>query len=526
MTPERLSRSHIWSLAVASVLAVGIIHWRTLFIGLQPDTLLCVRPWTMAELQRSLAGTWLFPNVDLYHRPLATLIFWAGFTAFGLNSWALHATSLLMLVGTCWLLGGWLAREAGITVALSVMAFYLTHPVLLDSTIAGPQYHFHLIPLVLVAGTVRLWVARRSGRTLAAWWPILALPVVGFYAKEDTIMIVPVLLVLQALRARLFGDVAWPSRAVLGASAILAIILCAIRWSIFPHFETVGGFASRVGYEGLRIAVYAPARTAFGMFFRGDILLGTTALVLLLQVAGAVRAWRSPRSPAGWTWICGLVMLIAFCAPLTITAEIRSTRLHLAVFSAAIMLGAGGIALIDWAASRWSWGRRVAITMLVVAIGAQWNVQSLTRNQRFLSCSSEQLIANSYAATWPEITPDLRRWLANMPSICTRDGSASPEASLDSMRWSNPESDVVLVHRTAADVTLVFDAPPQDTAVTVVVDGDRRAHVIEAAASTITIPLTPTWRTWLRRDFRIDVRPTEIGGALPQLHDVRVRRHP
>lgn len=204
MNPGRshLGRTHVWGLALASIVAVALLHWPVINLGHQPDSLLMIRPWTWSELRASLTGTWLFSSVDNYHRPLTTLITAADFAAFGLNSRALHVVSLLTVSVACWLLGCWLWLEAGSAVAVAGMAVYLTHPVLLDSSIAGP-YQYHILSAAIVAATLWLWASRRHAMTLRCWWPMLVLPVVGFYLKEDTIMVLPAILLLQSLRARM-----------------------------------------------------------------------------------------------------------------------------------------------------------------------------------------------------------------------------------------------------------------------------------------------------------------------------------
>lgn len=526
MTVTRANTGRPWrfhaSLALTCVIGVGLLHWPTLFLGVEPDTLLAIRPWSSHELREALTGTWLFPTVDFYHRPLATLWFAADFTAVGLNSRALHGVSLLLLAATAWLLLEWIWAEAGAWTGVAVLTMYLTHPQLLDSTIAGAQYQFHMAPLVIVTATLLLWRHRRHTATLTGWWPMLLLPCLGFYFKEDTIVVVPAMLVLQTVRARRFGDVPPPSRSLLWATLAIVVVLGGIRWVLFPHVETLDGLTGRLNLEGLRIAAYAPARAAFAMFARAELLPGATAFVLLLQVAGGRAAWRRPTSPEGWIWMCGLVLLVATCLPLTITAEIRSTRVHLAVLSAALMLGAGGAALWNLVATAGRASRIVTAGVLIAGSMTQWQTQRLARVERFEPCATEQLTANDYAQHWPEITPDLRDWLRDMPRRCSDGHLPTPEDDLASIRWSSDARHVVLVHRSARRADLVFAPPTQDTAVIVIVDGASQAMTLSAHAPTLSLTLAPTWRTWLRRDYRVDVYDAR-GGSLPALSAVRVK---
>jgi hypothetical protein len=146
-------------------------------------------------------------------------------------------------------------------------------------------------------------------------------------------------------------------------------------------------------------------------------------------------------------------------------------------------------------------------------------VQRHTLITRFLPCSDEQLMMNSFAATWPEITPDLRTWLAATPAICASGRVASPENDMGTIRWSSAERHVVVVHRSARTVTLTFAASSGDRPLAISVDGERRQVVISPAAPTITLPLTSNWRTWLRRGHRIDIDVGRAGGSLPELRE-------
>ena len=151
----------------------------------------------------------------------------------------------------------------------------------------------------------------------------------------------------------------------------------------------------------------------------------------------------------------------------------------------------------------------------------QWQTQRLARVERFAPCSTEQLTANDYAQHWPEITPDLRDWLRDMPRRCGDGHLPTPEDDLASIRWSSDARHVVLVHRSARRADLVFIPPTRDTAVIVIVDGASRAMTLSANAPTLSLTLAPTWRTWLRRDYRVDVYDAR-GGSLPALSAVHV----
>ena len=485
------------------LLVVLVLEWRVLWLGAHPDMLIAIRPWSAADLGSALTGHWLFPAVTPYYRPLATLLFAADFELFGLNLPALHFMSLAWLALIATIMLHWLRREGDTLTAVCAVALYVTHPVLLDAAVAVPVYHIHLLATAIVALALSVWTTRCTSVSVRAWWPFFALAAAGFLVKEDTALLLPGLLVLQWMRARVFDDVQPPTRPLIASTVALLLTLVAIRWWFVPELDpTVTVDHSTTA--ALTSLVYAPVRSAFAMFLGGALRPVDTAFVLALQIAGAVAAWRSPKSTAGWLWLVGLVWLAVFSLPVSVVVPARSTRLHLTVFSAAVMLGAGASACLAWA---WARGRVVAgiaAVALTIGIGLQWRTQAETMARRFTPCSDEQLQANDQIH-WVAAAPDVLAWLARTPEICAARGWTSPDDDLDTIRWPHADGHTVVAHADATAVRLTF-AASVPTVLDITTNGRATRVTVSADAPAVTLPLTASWRTWLRHGHRIDVR--------------------
>lgn len=500
-----------WSRAAMRWAAIGcglltvvlVLEWRVLWLGAHPDTLIAIRPWSAADLRSALTGHWLFPAVTPYYRPLATLLFAADFEIFGLNLPALHFMSLVLLALVATLMLRWLSREADTLTAVCAVALYVTHPVLLDAAVAVPLYQIHLLSTAMVALALCAWTTRCTSVSLRAWWPMFALAAVGFFVKEDTALVLPGLLVLQWVRARVFDDVQVPKQTLIAGTATLLLALVAIRWWFVPELDPTVAVDHSTS-AALTALIYAPVRSAFAMFLGGTLRPVDTAFVLALQIAGAVAAWRSPKSTAGWLWITGLLWLVIFSLPVSIVVPARSTRLHLTVFSAAVMLGAGASACLAWA---WARGRRVAglvAVALTIGVGLQWRTQAETMTRRFTPCSAEQLQANDQIR-WVATAPDLVAWLERTPEICAARGWASPDDDLDTIRWPHADGHTVFARADATAVRLTF-AASAPTVLDITTNGRVTRVTVSADAPVVTLPLTTSWRTWLQHGHRVEVR--------------------
>jgi hypothetical protein len=65
-----------------------------------------LRPWSLAEVAQTFHGTWEpWDVLPVFYRPLTAADQALAFQAFGLNTWALHALSLVEMATVACLLG-------------------------------------------------------------------------------------------------------------------------------------------------------------------------------------------------------------------------------------------------------------------------------------------------------------------------------------------------------------------------------------------------------------------------------------
>ncbi len=525
MTPPTVTTGRArttWAFALAALVAISAIglHWRTLGLGLHSDAYVTLHPWSRAELWQAITGRWMPEFVEPYHRPLSSMVFAAQFATFGLHARALHAVSLVVMAIAAWGLGRLVLADVGPRAAVLAVLVYLSHPVLLEST----TVLIHNLPLdlclLLVLAVLSIWRRARHTIRARAWWPIFALAVVAFYIREDAFMVLPAVVALQWLRARLWRDVPSPTWRLTAAVAVTALLLAAIRFSLVPVMWIAQDGLSAAREHGLRVALYAPVRTAVAMFEGGVLLPGATAFILLAQAAGLVQCIRRPTTPGAWLWMMGAILLAAFSLPLVFAADPRTSRLHLALLSAAMMLTGGLTGLLTAAATRGRLTHAAAIAVVVVGLTGQTIDQQRVFGERFEACSDGTLMFDEFLSTWPGITDDVRAWIPTKIAACASGETLFINDSIGAVRWATNTGLAV----DATSATLQLTGPPDRVCPSMAslnVDGATRA--IDTCAPTLEVALTPTWRTWMRQAHRIDITP-DASHAMPVVENVSVVR--
>lgn len=517
------------TLALGALVIVGTIalQWRTLGLGLHSDAYVILHPWSRAELWQAMTGRWMPEFVEPYHRPLSSMVFAAQFAVFGLHAQALHAVSLVVMAIAALGLGRLVLAEADVRAAVLAVLVYLTHPVLLEST----TVLIHNLPLelclLLVLAALAVWRRVRHAINARTWWPIFALAVVAFYIREDAFMVLPAVVALQWVRARVWHDVPPPSRRLIATVAVTALLLAVIRFSLVPVMWIAQDGLSAAQEHGVRVALYAPVRTAAAMFEGGVLLPGATAFILLIQITGLVQCIRRPTTAGAWMWMMGAILLAAFSVPLVFAADPRTSRLHLALLSAAMMLAGGLIGLLTAAAERGRLTHAAALVLIVVGLTGQAIDQQRVFGARFAACSDGTLMFDEFLSTWPDITDDVRLWVPHKIAACAEGRALFADSALDAVRWETSDGPVTLIaaDATSATLRLAHPAGPDSRScpsmATLDVNGSTRA--IDTCVPALELTLTPTWRTWLRHAHRVDIRP-DAGGVMPVVEHVSVAR--
>lgn len=510
----------LWLGAAAAAIAVLATHAVVLTFGLRYDDYMMLRPLGSADIHQVLTGNWgpVGDFQDAYYRPITALYHAGLFDAFGLRAWPMHLVSLIELWLVACLTGLFVWRDAGPLAAAVTVAAYVLHPVLPDSTSAWILNQMHLLALLVVAGTLLLWQRRRQDPHPRAWWPIFALTIIGVFIKEDTVMVLPAVLILQWCRARFVRDVPTVHRSLWVAAGATVLALALQRLLMFPHFDVFGSGEPRTWLTIATIALYGPLRSSTAMFQGGTIAIGATAFVLLLHAFGARHARRDPASPTGWLWIQGAVLLVCFSLPIMFVFDAKSTRLHLVVLAAALMWSASALALRAWLAPmRRAW-RVVGIVTLVAGATHLAILQHTTLVTRFAPCGEEDLWFDHDTRAWPVVTADITRWLALKAADCSAGHYQPLDTRMDVLRWPQDDGAVLLVNRAARSIAFSIGRTSTDGATTtahVIVDGVTHEVPLPPDARTIVrYFLTDSWPVRVRAAHRIDIAPDLTGSPI------------
>jgi len=508
---HRLDQRAIHYLVMAA-LVVGVVamYHPVLTYGVWWDDLMDLRPHSADEVWKSLTGHWSVAGwQDNYHRPLAAIHSALLFHVFGLNTVALHAVSLVYVTLIGLVIFAWARREVGWPLGATIALVYLVHPVLPNSTVAWVFSQKSALAQLLAVLALRMWVVRRESVRWRAWWPVAACAVAGFLFKEDTIMILPALAVLQVVRARVWRDVPPPSRALwVGIGGIL-LALVLVRLSLFPYAEALDLLMAEEEWEWTgraELALYPAVRALLMIRYNGELMVMATALTALLLIAGTWAALRRPQTTAGWLWTQGATLTAACSLPLVVAPDFTTMRAHLLVLPGSLMWVAGGVALWDLVGHRRA-GQIAAAATLAGGFVVMASVTWMQMVHRYGPCGFAVEQFSSMTETWPEevIQADTKRWLARRRQGCAEGRTPALWKEMDFIRWRVRDGRTMLVTDRATHVSVTVHASGGSGNASVQLEGREVTRGRVASVLQVEIPLKRTWRSWLRVAHRIDV---------------------
>jgi hypothetical protein len=505
-------------IAFAAVLAVVATYYGAWSLGLWWDDYVALRPWRLTEVAAAFAGPWDRWDVwPVFYRPLAIAWYALSFELFGLNAAPMHVVSLIGLTVAAWLAGTFAWRETGSPIAgIGAAAIYGAHPAIAFAQ--GPWLFLqnHLLCTLVAAAALCSWQHRRSRPVLRHWWPLFALGLTGFLIQEDMIMLLPLLLALQAVRAWTVADVPLPPARLVAAIGVFVVGLVAARWFILGE---LGG----QGVPSIPTLVVnvlrGPLRTwaALGAP-REPISLVVTAAMLLTLGAGIRLIIRSPRTPIAALLGSGIAVSAAFASPLALASS--WSRFHLVAFGA-VLGAAAAIAALSHARPS-PRPRMVAMwTALLVLLCGAATRPAIVRD----ACDPRMLWSDTQVLEWPQLPAHVRTWLANKPAACERGAPPAWPSSLDIAVWIQdartqlPDHSseqggagthlVALVHQQAQAVAFEVRAAPGTGAIQIEVASNGNAatpFALDESWQPMSIAVSANWRTRLRAMHRIDVR--------------------
>jgi hypothetical protein len=524
-------------IALVALLTVGATYFGTWSLGLWWDDYVALRPWRIHDVASAFTGSWDRWDVwPAYYRPLSVAWYAVSFELFGLHALPMHLVSLAGLAAAAWLAGLFAWRETGTPIAgIAAAALYSTHPAV--ALAQGPWLFLqnHLLCTLLVLAALLSWQKRRAEPGLGRWWPLFALALAGFLVQEDMIVLAPSLLMLQYIRARTVADVPRPGTRLVLLTLVFIGCLAAGRWALLgqlggPPFHSLTGMAANIIRGPVRTLLLLEDSPA------GIQWLGSAGLIVTL-IAGAWTAVRGARATESMLLVTGLGLVACFSVPLVFASS--WSRFHLVALGAVLAL-AGSIHVCrrflavarGWPTTAW-----VIVLAMVLGVEAQSNV-------RHTSCSDPILWSDAQVLNdWPQVPAHVRAWLAAKPAACGR-GEDPRLSSIDIAAWIVDDRSHTLAHASvdggsgtrvvaliaqhatafALDVRAAPGGGPVQIQITT---NGTTAPAVTAGEEwqTVSVPMSPNWRTRLRAMHRVDLTvPGDHGGAQFEVRGLRAIR--
>jgi hypothetical protein len=522
------------------LLASAAVYWPTIGYGFAYDDYYLVRPHTSADVMRAFAGSWYPHDVMVpFYRPLTVAFHAARFALFHFDPRPYHGLSLL-LFGVIAALVGWLTRRVvGLTTAgVFAIAATAVHPSLPYALVAWTTNQMHLLQSIVVLTAIVWWHAHRARGVVVGWLPLLGFAVVAFLIKEDGVMLLPCIIALEVLYARIV-ERRWaiPPVAFLVAAVVAVAALIWLRaWALHglggygakaPNVETM----QRNFAQGLsRALLYQPFDRP-GKAFVGWAVIAITVAGLIATFARDLRAMR-------FLLLAGLTIAIAFNVPFVFVT--KREQLYLISLGGAIAFAAACAAL--WMISRQRWWRALFAVTLAAIIITSANIARLMAAD-FAPYDPITLGTDEYAAGWASVAPELREFLARKRDLWRQRhqtvqlpddldevtyGAHGWEAEPSGQRFEWSSGDVtIFVRRTATMITLpvrAFPHPSRQVTITMSVDGRQQPPVTLTSTDwrSVSLWLKPLRLPWRMHVVRLRIEPTWVPAKLdPRSGDQR-----
>lgn len=512
-------------LVVALVGMVGVVYGASLGFGFMQDDYFLLRPWSAAEIHSVFHGPYDPQGREpVFYRPLCSVWYAAMFWLFGLNATALHAVSLVIVTTLSLLVASVITRETGSrNLGLAGAAFLLVHPALAISSVAWITSQHVFLGMICAVSALRVWQWCRTG---SDWrWVALVPPVgAGLLLREDVVMTVPAMLIAQAVRARLVGDMAPPRARLVGAIAATLAAAFAVRfWLLgglggYGFFPTVWGLFAN-WQRGPRHALLTPTADVSGS-------LASSLIVATIFVLGSILLWRHGAPRARALWVMGMALLA--CTNLPLFQFATPMRFGLMTTLAIFALTPAAAALAAFLHARA--GRVVTVTVVAVALLVLGWTSRHAINE-WDTCDSpevEQQLADEAA-----MTPDIARFLRSIVARCAAGTFARLNDEAPVLAWGVNGAQTDPMMQLSGDSATWLIAPAAKMARVRIratgANGDRAPSLrwrTEAGAETVvrldsaewrdlTIPLETNWLTRLRARHRLDLRvETEVNASI------------
>ena len=466
--PAPLGKVAWVGLAGVAITGVLAVYVQTLHYGFRYDDYHVIRPWTLVEVQRVLHGTWDPTRIEVpFYRPLTAWWYALRFELFGLNAVPQHALSLVGMVICAMLTGLFVWREIrSRRAAMLATMLYAIHPGMPYAQGVWLTNQMHLMASFVVILALLAWQRARARDSRPwVWGLVFGLQTAAFGIKEDTVMLVPLLLGLTGLRALLVRDIGWPHWTVLAVGAAFPFGLFAFRYDVLGRIGGYGAWPSadrawtNLGRAFELFTLSPPKRPWQGP-------AGITSRSLLV-VGGLCSLFRRE---ALYLFLVGIFTAAAFNLPFALVSKVE--QYHLVTLGAVIALvGAaeGIIGLLPGTIAPMAATALVAVPLL--------SFVPLTRHvvQDFAPCAPYTLTTDEIVTGWGVVVvpTEIQAWLRAKPGSCAT-GGATPithtvstatwalgsevDEHGDVFQWTSGRS-VVMVRAAAARLTVALRRP-------------------------------------------------------------------
>jgi hypothetical protein len=507
----------------AATLGVAAVYLHTIDFGFNYDDYHVVRPWTWSEAAQVLRGSWDPTRIEVpFYRPVSAWWYALRFHLFGLNAPAQRFVTLAGMIVCAVLTGLYVWRDTRRRrSAFVATSLYAVHPLLPYSQGAWLTNQMHLLASLAVLTGLLIW-QRARGRTAWAWWPVFAVQVVGFGVKEDTLMLLPLVLTLTVVRARLVGDVRPPRAGVWVAGATVVAGLPLLRHAMLGQLGGYGTPTVAQGWANFRRGLDA-VRLAGS---RRPLEIASSVFVTVAFVGGSLAALFRRTTPGSYLLASGFLIVLFFNVPFVFVT--KAEQRHLLALGSVIAL-TGAIDVLIESVTVTLVRRSVAVILGLGALTLVPVARSVTAD--FAPCSGYTLYTDGIVTGWWVVPPEIKKWLEAKPDAC-RAGSlvALPDA-LPSVTWAYDQeidetgrpfrwtSDHAMTFVALGARQLVFAVRGATASaaqpIHVRVQGpatDRTLRLTDSQWVSVEVPLRPTILAHLRRTHRVDlaVSPTFV----------------
>lgn len=451
-------------LAVCATTLTVLQYGPTLQYGLYYDDYHFAHPYSSDEIRRVFHGPWDADGIEVpFYRPLTICFYAARFAAFGLNSYAYHALSLVLFAAAAVVFGVLAAQLLGrLSAGVLACGVFVIHPAMPYSAVAWTTNQMHLIELLAVLVGALWWFAIR--RRHAGWWmPLVLLQVIVLMIKEDGVMLIPSIVVLHTMRKYIVEkDLPHVSIRFLAAAAVG---MGSLLWFRFSVLHGIGGYhlppADRAwsnltrGFVGVFRLV--PAKRPYQPAASWFVTLVPLASVLM---------WKRITPLTRFGIVAALSLGILFNLPFIFVVKVE--QLHLVATGASLLLATACIGILE--SIPLTLPRVPALFMVGMGLAA---MSAVTRNitHDFEPFGPIVLRNDLIVQGWTAVPSELREYLARKALPGAKDRvPANPARALESvafgvhgserngdgvrLRWMSSTTTDFLIRSEARSVTI------------------------------------------------------------------------